>query len=177
MLPFTNKSGDPEQEYFADGMAEDIITALSNSEQLFVIARNSSFVYKGCAVDIMQVRRELGVRYILVGSVRKAADRVRFTGKLINAACGSHLWADSFDGRLENVFDLQDQITASVVGAIEPTARKAGIERAKSKHLKPLRSRLRRSSVTTSEAGLTSPVRSKMAAIRLHILSKAAREP
>ena len=133
VLPFTNMSGDPEQEYFADGMAEDIITALSKFEQLFVIARNSSFVYKGRAVDIMQVGRDLGVRYVLEGSVRKAGDRVRITGQLINAATGNHLWADRFDGHLENVFDLQDEITASVVGAIEPTVRKAEIERAKSK--------------------------------------------
>jgi TolB-like protein/class 3 adenylate cyclase len=133
VLPFTNMSGDPEQDYFADGMAEDIITALSKFEQLFVIARNSSFVYKGRAVDILQVGRELGVRYVLEGSVRKAGDRVRITGQLINAASGSHLWADRYDGRLENVFDLQDQITASVVGAIEPTVRKAEIERARRK--------------------------------------------
>lgn len=133
VLPFTNMSGDPEQEYFADGMAEDIITALSKFEQLFVIARNSSFVYKGRAVDIVQVGRDLGVRYVLEGSVRKAGDRVRITGQLINAATGSHLWADRFDGRLENVFDLQDEITASVVGAIEPTVRKAEIELARSK--------------------------------------------
>lgn len=133
VLPFTNMSGDPDQEYFADGMAEDIITALSKFEQLFVIARNSSFVYKGRAVDIMQVGRELGVRYVLEGSVRKAGDRVRITGQLINCATGSHLWADRFDGRLEDVFDLQDQITANVVGAVEPTVRKAEIERARSK--------------------------------------------
>ncbi len=133
VLPFTNMSGDPDQEYFADGMAEDIITALSKFEQLFVIARNSSFVYKDRAVDIMQVGRELGVRYVLEGSVRKAGQRVRITGQLINTATGSHLWADKIDGDLENVFDLQDQITASVVGAIEPTVRKAEIERARGK--------------------------------------------
>tara|TARA_R110002094_G_scaffold115713_2_gene111429 strand:- start:165 stop:1937 length:1773 start_codon:yes stop_codon:yes gene_type:complete len=134
VLPFTNMSGDVEQEYFVDGMAEDIITALSKFEQLFVIARNSSFVYKGRAVDIKQVGRELGVRYVLEGSVRRSGDRVRITGQLINSETGSHLWADKFDGRLEDVFDLQDQITASVIGAIEPTVRKAEIERAKSKH-------------------------------------------
>ena len=133
VLPFTNMSGDPEQEYFADGMAEDVITALSKFEQLFVIARNSSFVYKGRAVDITQVGRELGVRYVLEGSVRKAGDRVRITGQLINAATGSHLWADKYDGSLEDIFDLQDQITESVVGVIEPTVRKAEIERARSK--------------------------------------------
>jgi adenylate cyclase len=133
VLPFTNMSGDPDQEYFVDGMAEDIITALSKFEQLFVIARNSSFVYKGRSVDIVQVGRELGVRYVLEGSVRRAGDRVRITGQLINAETGNHLWADKFDGRLEDVFDLQDRITASVIGAIEPTVRKAEIERAKSK--------------------------------------------
>lgn len=134
VLPFVNMSGDADQEYFVDGMAEDIITALSKFEQLFVIARNSSFVYKGRPVDITQVGRELGVRYVLEGSVRRAGDRVRITGQLINAETGSHLWADKFDGRLEDVFDLQDQITASVVAAIEPTVRKAEIERARSKH-------------------------------------------
>jgi len=133
VLPFANMSGDADQEYFVDGMAEDILTALSKFEQLFVIARNSSFVYKGRSVDITQVGRELGVRYVLEGSVRRAGDRVRITGQLINAETGSHLWADKFDGRLEDVFDLQDQITASVVAAIEPTVRKAEIERTRSK--------------------------------------------
>jgi adenylate cyclase len=131
VLPFTNMSGDPEQEYFADGMVEDIITALSRFNQLFVIARNSSFTYKGRAVDIRQVAKELGVRFVLEGSVRKSGDRVRITGQLIDAATGAHLWADKFDGGLEDVFDLQDKITASVVGAIEPTLRKAEIERAR----------------------------------------------
>ncbi|MGQ7846419.1 adenylate/guanylate cyclase domain-containing protein [Granulosicoccus sp. 3-233] len=134
VLPFTNMSGDAEQEYFVDGMAEDIITALSRFEQLFVIARNSSFVYKDRSVDIKQVGRELGVRYVLEGSVRRSGERVRITGQLINSETGNHLWADKFDGRLEDVFDLQDQITASVVAAIEPTLRKAEIERARSKH-------------------------------------------
>lgn len=134
VLPFVNMSVDADQEYFVDGMAEDIITALSKFDQLFVIARNSSFVYKGRSVDITQVGRELGVRYVLEGSVRRAGDRVRITGQLINAETASHLWADKFDGRLEDVFDLQDQITASVVAAIEPTVRKAEIERARSKH-------------------------------------------
>ena len=126
-------SGDPEQEYFADGMVEDIITALSRFKWLFVIARNSSFTYKGKAVDIKQVGRELGVRYVLEGSVRKAGNRVRITGQLIEAATGRHLWADRFDGALEDVFDLQDQITASVVGLIAPTLEQAEIERAKQK--------------------------------------------
>lgn len=133
VLPFTNMSGDPDQEYFVDGMVEDIITALARFNQLFVIARNSSFVYKGRAVDVKQVGRELGVRYVLEGSVRKSGDRVRITGQLIDAATGTHLWADRFDGRLEDVFDLQDRITASVIGAIEPTIRKAEIERARRK--------------------------------------------
>lgn len=133
VLPFDNMSGDADQEYFVDGMAEDIITALSKFEQLFVIARNSSFVYKGRAVDIKQVGRELGVRYVLEGSVRRAGDRVRITGQLINSETGSHLWADRFDGRLDDVFDLQDQITENVVAVIEPTVRKAEIERARSK--------------------------------------------
>ena len=111
VLPFQNMSGDPEQEYFADGMVEDIITALSRFKALFVIARNSSFTYKGRAVDVKQVGRELGVRYVLEGSVRKAANRVRITGQLIDAATGAHLWADRFDGELEDIFDLQDQVT------------------------------------------------------------------
>jgi len=133
VLPFTNMSGDSEQEYFVDGMVEDIITTLSRFNQLFVIARNSSFVYKGRAVDVKQVGTELGVRYVLEGSVRKAGNRVRITGQLIDAATGTHLWADRFDGELEDVFDLQDRITASVVGAIEPTVRKAEIERSRRK--------------------------------------------
>ena len=120
VLPFQNLSGDPEQEYFADGMVEDIIIALSRMRWLFVIARNSSFTYKGRAVDVKQVGRELGVRYVLEGSVRKAANRVRITGQLIDAATGAHLWADRFDGTLDDIFDLQDQVTASVVGAIAP---------------------------------------------------------
>ncbi|MBI4591035.1 MAG: hypothetical protein HY725_19585 [Candidatus Rokubacteria bacterium] len=133
VLPFTNMSGDPEQEYFADGMVEDIITALSRFKELFVIARNSSFVYKGRAVDIQQVARELGVRYVLEGGVRKAGNRVRITGQLIDAATRAHLWADRFDGALEDVFDLQDRITESVVGALQPTLRQAEIERARRK--------------------------------------------
>jgi TolB-like protein/class 3 adenylate cyclase/tetratricopeptide (TPR) repeat protein len=133
VLPFQNMSGDAEQEYFADGMAEDIITALSRFKSLFVIARNSSFTYKGKAVDIKQVGRELGVRYVLEGSVRKAGNRVRITGQLIEATTGGHLWADKFDGALEDVFGLQDQVTTSVVGLIAPTLEQAEIERTKQK--------------------------------------------
>src|SRR6266566_4026060 len=133
VLPFTNMSGDPEQDYFADGMAEDIITALSHFKSLFVIARNSSFTYKGRAVDVKQVGRELGVRYVLEGSVRKVANRVRITGQLVDTATGGHLWADRFDGGLGDIFDLQDQVTESVVGAIAPAVEKAEIERAKRK--------------------------------------------
>jgi TolB-like protein/tetratricopeptide (TPR) repeat protein len=133
VLPFANMSGDPEQEYFVDGMAEDIITALSRMRWLFVIARNSSFTYKGRAVDLKQVGRELGVRYVLEGSVRKAANRVRITGQLIDTTTGAHLWADRFDGGLEDVFALQDQVTTNVVGAIAPTLERAEIERARRK--------------------------------------------
>jgi TolB-like protein len=133
VLPFQNMSGDPEQEYFADGMVEDIITALSRFKSLFVIARNSSFVYKGRAVDVKQVGRELGVRYVLEGSVRKSSSRVRITAQLIDSATGAHLWADRFDGELEDVFDLQDQVTASVIGAIAPKLEQVEIERAKRK--------------------------------------------
>ena len=133
VLPFTNMSGDPEQDYFADGMVDDIITALSHFKALFVIARNSSFTYKGRAVDVKQVGRELGVRYVLEGSVRKAANRVRITGQLVDTATGAHLWAERFDGGLGDIFDLQDQVTESVVGAIAPAVEKAEIERAKRK--------------------------------------------
>jgi adenylate cyclase len=133
VLPFQNMSSDPEQEYFADGMVDDIITALSRFKALFVIARNSSFTYKGRAVDVKQVGRELGVRYVLEGSVRKAANRVRITGQLVDTATGAHLWADRFDGGLGDIFDLQDQVTESVVGAIAPAVEKAEIERAKRK--------------------------------------------
>src|SRR5476651_2597059 len=130
VLPFQNMSGDPDQEYFADGMVEDIITALSRFKSLFVIARNSSFAYKGKTVDIKQVGRELGVRYVLEGSVRKAGNRVRITGQLIEAGTNRHLWADRFDGALEDVFGLQDQVTSSVVSLIAPEVEKAEIERA-----------------------------------------------
>lgn len=133
VLPFQNMSGDVEQEYFADGMAEDIITALSRFKAAFVIARNSSFTYKARAVDVKQVGRELGVRYVLEGSVRKVANRVRITGQLVDAATGAHIWADRFDGELGDIFDLQDQVTESVVGAIAPAVEKAEIERAKRK--------------------------------------------
>jgi TolB-like protein/class 3 adenylate cyclase len=133
VLPFENLSGDREQEYFADGIVEEIITALSRFRQLFVIARNSSFIYKGRAVDVKHVGRELGVRYVMEGSVRKAGNRVRITGQLIDVSTGAHLWADRFDGALEDVFDLQDQVTASVVGAIAPRLEQAEIERSKNK--------------------------------------------
>lgn len=133
VLPFQNMSGDAEQEYFADGMVEDIITALSRFKSLFVIARNSSFSYKGKSPDVRQVGRELGVRYILEGSVRKSANRVRITGQLVDALSGAHLWADRFDGTLGDVFALQDRITTSVVGLIAPKIEQAEIERAKQK--------------------------------------------
>jgi TolB-like protein/class 3 adenylate cyclase/Tfp pilus assembly protein PilF len=133
ILPFTNMSGDPEQDYFADGMVEDVITALSHFKALFVIARNSSFTYKGRAVDVKQVGRELGVRYVLEGSVRKAANRVRITGQLVDTATGAHLWAGRFDGGLGDIFDLQDQVTESIVGAIAPAVERAEIERARRK--------------------------------------------
>jgi TolB-like protein/class 3 adenylate cyclase len=133
VLPFQNMSGDAEQEYFADGIVEDLITALSRVKWLFVIARNSSFVYKSKVADVRQVARELGVRYVLEGSVRKGGSRLRITGQLIEAATGSHIWADRFDGELADVFDLQDRITANVVGAIEPKLRIAEIERAQRK--------------------------------------------
>jgi len=129
VLPFQNMSGDPEQEYFADGMVEEIITALSRIRWLFVIARNSSFTYKGQPVDVKQVGRELGVRYVLEGSVRKAGGRVRITAQLIDALTGTHLWADRFDGSLEDVFELQDKVAISVAGVIEPTLQAAEIRR------------------------------------------------
>jgi TolB-like protein/class 3 adenylate cyclase len=130
VLPFKNMSGDPEQEYFADGIVEEIITGLSRIPSFNVIARNSSFAFKGTSPDIRQVGKELGVRYILEGSVRKAAARVRITGQLIDTATGAHLWADRFEGNLTDIFELQDQVTVSVVGAIEPKIRIAEIERA-----------------------------------------------
>jgi TolB-like protein len=133
ILPFKNMSGDPEQEYFADGITEDIITALSRVSSLFVIARNSSFAYKGKAIDIRQIGRELGVRYVLEGSVRKAGQRLRITGQLVEAPTGAHLWADRFDSSLEDVFDLQDRVTMAVAGAIEPSITQAEIRRANRK--------------------------------------------
>jgi adenylate cyclase len=133
VLPFANMSGDPEQEYFADGMVEEIITALSRIHWLFVIARNSSFTYKGQAVDVKQVGRELGVRYVLEGSVRKGGNRVRITAQLIEAESGAHLWADRFDGSLEDVFELQEKVAVSVAGIIEPTLQAAEIRRSASR--------------------------------------------
>jgi adenylate cyclase len=133
VLPFQNMSGDPEQEYFADGMVEEITTAIARLPWLFVIARNSSFTYKGKPVDVKQVARELGVRYVLEGSVRKAANRVRITGQLIDATTGAHIWADRFDGALDDIFELQDQVASSVAGAIEPKLRQSEIERASRK--------------------------------------------
>jgi adenylate cyclase len=133
VLPFENLSADPEQEYFADGMVEEIITALSRMRWLFVIARNSSFVYKRRAVDIKQIGRELGVRYVLEGSVRRAGDKLRITGQLIDAATGNHIWADRYDGALSDVFNLQDRIAESVVGALQPSILTAEMERSATK--------------------------------------------
>ena len=133
VLPFQNMSGEPDQDYFADGMVEDIVTGLSRIKWLFVIARNSSFVYKGKAVDVRQVGRELGVRYVLEGGVRQAGGRVRITAQLIDAETGAHLWAEKFDGGLRDVFELQDQITERVVGIVEPSLRKSEIERSRRK--------------------------------------------
>jgi TolB-like protein len=133
VLPFQNMTGDAEQEYFVDGMVEEITTAISRLPWLFVIARNSSFTYKGKSVDVKQVGRELGVRYVLEGSVRKAGNRVRITGQLIDATTGNHIWADRFDGALDDIFDLQDQIASNVAGAIEPKLRQSEIERASRK--------------------------------------------
>jgi adenylate cyclase len=133
VLPFQNMSADPEQEYFADGIVDDIITALSRAKGLFVIARNSSFTYKGRAVDVREVGRELGVRYVLEGSVRRAANRLRLTGQLVEAADGRHVWADRFEGALDDMFDLQDRITAGVILAMLPTLEQAEIERSRRK--------------------------------------------
>ncbi|QIG46566.1 adenylate/guanylate cyclase domain-containing protein [Nordella sp. HKS 07] len=133
VLPFDNLSSDRDQDYFADGIVEEIITALTRMRWLFVIARNSSFAYKGRAVDVKQIGRELGVRYILEGSVRKSGDKVRITGQLIDTSTGAHLWADRIEGGLENIFDFQDQVTTSVIGAISPRLEEAEIERAKRK--------------------------------------------
>jgi TolB-like protein len=129
VLPFTNMSGEPEQDYFAEGMAEEIITALSRCSWLFVIARNSSFAYRGVAVDVRTVGRELGVRYVLEGSVRRGGNRLRLTGQLIDAVSGVHLWADRFEGDADDVFDLQDRFTENLVAAVDPTLQRAEIER------------------------------------------------
>jgi TolB-like protein len=133
VLPFANLSGDPEQDYFADGMVEDIITGLSRIKWIFVIARNSSFAYRGKAMDVRQIGRELGVRYVLEGSVRRSANRVRITAQLIDTGSGAHIWADHYDRALDDVFAVQDELTMGVVGVIEPTLRKAEIERARRK--------------------------------------------
>jgi TolB-like protein len=133
VLPFQNISSDPEQEYFADGMVEDIISGLSRIRWLFVTARNSCFVYKGTAIDVKRVGRELGVRYVLEGSVRKVGNRVRITTQLVEAETGSHIWAERYDRLLDDIFTLQDEITMSVIGAIEPNLRKAEIDRVKRK--------------------------------------------
>ncbi len=138
VLPFTNMSGDPEQEYFVDGMVEEIITALSRIKWLFVIARNSSFTYKGQAVDVKQVGRELGVRYVLEGSVRKGGPRVRITAQLIDTGTGTHLWADRFDGLIEDVFELQDKVASSVAGIIEPALQAAETARSADRPTKDL---------------------------------------
>jgi len=133
VLPFTNMSGDPDQEYFADGLVEDIITALSRVKSFFVIARNSSFTYKGRAVDLRQVGRELGVRYVLEGSIRRAGSRVRISGQLVDAISGHHVWTDRFEGDVSGIFDLQDKVTESVVGAVEPSIRLEEIKQARMK--------------------------------------------
>ena len=138
VLPVTNLSGDPSQDYFVDGVVEDIIVAMSRMSGLFVIARNSSFMYKGRAVDVKQVGQELGVRYVLEGSLRKAANRVRITGQLVDAAIGTNLWSERFEGRIDDIFALQDQMTANVVGAIAPQLQRAEIERAKHKSTESL---------------------------------------
>jgi len=133
VLPFQNMTGDAEQDYFVDGIVEEITTAISRLPRLFVIARNSSFTYKGRAVDMKQVARELGVRYVLEGSVRKAGNRVRITGQLIDTATSAHIWADRFDGALDDIFELQDEVASHIVGAIEPKLQLSEIERAKRK--------------------------------------------
>jgi len=133
VLPFQNLTGDAEQEYFVDGMVEEITTAIARLPWLFVIARNSAFTYKGRPVDVKQVAQELGVRYVLEGSVRKAGNRVRITGQLIDTTTGAHIWADRFDGALDDIFELQDQVASDVAGAIEPKPRQSEIERASRK--------------------------------------------
>lgn len=133
VLPFANMSGDAEQEYFADGVADDLITALSNVQSFFVIARNSTFVYRDQAVDVKQVGRELGVHYVVEGSVRKGGDRLRVNAQLLDATTGKHIWANRYDGGMDDIFDFQDEITASIVGAIEPHLNRAELERVKQK--------------------------------------------
>jgi adenylate cyclase len=133
VLPFQNMTGDADQEYFVDGIVEEITTAIARLPWLFVIARNSAFTYKGKAVDVKQVAQELGVRYVLEGSVRKAGNRVRITGQLIDTATGAHIWVDRFDGALDDIFELQDQVASNVAGAIEPKLRQSEIERASRK--------------------------------------------
>ena len=133
VLPFQNMSGDPDQEYFADGMVEEITTALSRFHWLFVIARTSTFTYKGRTIDVKQVSRQLGVRYVLEGSVRRSGNRVRIAGQLIDASTGAHLWADRFEGSLENIFELQDQVASGVVGAIDPKLLAAEMARVRCK--------------------------------------------
>ena len=134
MLPFENMSGDPEQEYFADGMAEDIITALSRMPWFFVIARNSSFTYKGQAVDVKQVARELGVQYVLEGSVRKGGSRLRISAQLIDAATGKHVWAERYDREIVDIFVVQDEVTEAIVGAVAPEFLSVEAKRAKRKN-------------------------------------------
>jgi adenylate cyclase len=172
VLPFQNMSRDPEQDYFADGMVEEITTALSRIRSLFVISRNSAFTYKGRAVDVRQVGRELGVRYVLEGSVRRAGSRVRITGQLVEAASGTHLWADRFDGMLEDVFELQDRVAANVAAAIEPSLRAAEIMRAQRKPTDSLRAydlvlRAQPLLVTRSRENLTEAERLLRTAIKL----------
>jgi len=172
VLPFQNMSGDPEQEYFADGMVEEITTAIARFPWLSVIARNTAFTYKGKAVDVKQVARELGVRYVLEGSVRKAGNRVRITGQLIDAATGAHLWADRFDGGLDDVFDLQDEVASRVVGAIEPRLRLTEAERVmrqptESLHAYDLYLRATALSYKRTEASLAEAVRLANQALEL----------
>jgi TolB-like protein/class 3 adenylate cyclase len=165
VLPFQNMSGDPEQDYFADGMVEDIVTSLSRIKWLFVIARNSSFTYKGKAVDVRQVGRELGVRYVLEGGVRKSGARLRVTAQLVEAETGAHLWADKFDGELKDVFEFQDQITERVVGVVEPSLRKSEIERSRRKrpeHLDAYDLYLRASSLLTSLSLVNAPTAAEL---------------
>jgi TolB-like protein len=138
VMPFLNLSGDPAQDYFIDGVVEDIVSALSRIRWLFVIARNSTFAYKGRVADVKQVGRDLGVRYVLEGSMRKAEKRVRITGQLVDATTGTHVWAERFEGTLDDIFDLQDQMAASVVGAIAPQLERAEIERAQRKQTESL---------------------------------------